>query len=73
MRHELSLYFTWYNQYRPHEYLLSRTPLEVYNYAPKKEPPLKLIHSSQVPQMELQLSFIDGRKHLPIIELKQAA
>lgn len=44
MRHELNLYFTWYNQFRPHEFLGGRTPIEVYlglpaaNALPRIEP-----------------------------------
>jgi len=53
--------------------LLSKTPLEVYNHSPPREPPLKLIHGSKVPQMELKVSFLDGRRHLPIVEFKKAA
>ena len=34
MRHELALYLSWYNRYRPHEYLGARTPLEVYANSP---------------------------------------
>jgi transposase InsO family protein len=72
MRYELALFLAWYNEFRPHEYLEGRTPLEVYNHSPPKEC-LKLIHGSEVPKMELQLSFLEGRKHLPVIELKEAA
>jgi putative transposase len=72
MRHEVALYFIWYNQYRPHEYLDARTPEEVYNHSPPIE---KNIHKrgSEIPKLELELSFLDGRKHLPIIEFKKAS
>ena len=72
MRFELSLYFIWYNEYRPHEYLKGRTPEEIYN----NSPPLKMIEfkkAPDIPEMELELSFLGGRKHLPIIEFKKAA
>jgi putative transposase len=72
MRRELALYFTWYNEFRPHEYLDGRTPLEVYNHSPPKEC-FKLIHASEVPEMKLKISYLEGRKHLPVIELKKAA
>ena len=72
MRREMALYFTWYNEFRPHEYLNARTPMEVYNHSPPKET-LKLIHGSEVPKMELEISYLDGRKHLPVIELKKVA
>jgi transposase InsO family protein len=72
MRLELALYFAWYNEFRPHEYLSGQTPLEVYNNSPPKEY-LKLIPASEVPEMKLHISFLEGRKHLPIIELDKAA
>jgi hypothetical protein len=34
--------------------------------------PLKLIHGGDVPEMTLDISYLAGRKHLPIIELKKA-
>ncbi|MCF6177199.1 MAG: integrase core domain-containing protein [Victivallaceae bacterium] len=72
MRHEVALYFIWYNQYRPHEYLDARTPEEVYNHSPPIEKKI-FKRGSDIPKLELQLSFLDGRKHLPIIEFKKAS
>ena len=72
MRLELALYFTWYNEYRPHEYLNGKTPQEVNNHSPPRDC-LKLIHGSEVPEMKLQVSYLEGRRHLPIVELKKAA
>jgi hypothetical protein len=72
MRHELALYFIWYNQFRPHEYLDARTPEEVYNHSPPLEK-IVLKHGSDIPRMELELSFLDGRRHLPVIDFKDAA
>jgi len=72
MRHELALYFIWYNEYRPHEYLKAQTPQEVYNHSP----PIKMMEfdkGSDIPKMKLKLSFLEGRKHLPIIKFKQVA
>src|SRR3989339_1511236 len=54
MRHELALYFTWYNEFRPHEYLGARTPQEVYS----NSPPLKMTEfrkGSDIPEMKLEL------------------
>ena len=62
-----------YQKIRTHEYLGSRTPLEVYNHSPPSEPPLELVHASEVPKLKLHISYLDDRKHLPIIELKKAA
>ena len=33
----------------------------------------KLVHGDEVPEMKLQISYLEGRKHLPIIELKKTA
>jgi len=44
MRRELSFYFGWYNEFRPHSFLEGRTPREVYdglspaNAKPRYEP-----------------------------------
>jgi len=72
MRYELALFFSWYNEFRTHEYLGSRTPMEVYNHSPPSAPPLKLVHASEVPKLELHVSYLEGRKHLPIIDIKKA-
>ena len=71
-REELSLYITWYNQFRTHEYLKRRTPQEVYsNTPPAKMPAFK--RPSEIPEFDVKISFLEGRKHLPIIELQRAA
>ena len=72
MRRELALYLIWHNEHRPHEYLEGRTPQEVYNHSPPRDC-LKLIHGSEVLEMKLQISYLEGRKHLPVIELKKSA
>ncbi len=72
IREELSFYIVWYNQFRPHEYLKSKTPQEVYNHSP----PLKVIefkHNSNLPELKLNISYLDGWKHLPVVEIKEAA
>ena len=80
MLHEMALFFTWYNKYRPHEYLKGKTPNEEYNNSPvlslSNGPPVKMIEyqkSSDIPEMKLELSFLEGRKHLPIIEFRKVA
>ena len=72
MRGELRLYLLWYNQFRPHEYLKSRTPQEVY----ANSPPLKVIafkYNSEMPELKLNISYLEGRKHLPVVEIEEAA
>ncbi|NOY74191.1 MAG: transposase family protein [Kiritimatiellaeota bacterium] len=92
MRYELALFFTWYNEYRPHEYLNGRTPSEVCKNSPvlpcdaiarmsdglslSNGPPTKMMvfeKGSDIPEMKLELSFLEGRRHLPIIEFKKSA
>jgi len=55
MRYELALFFSWDNEFPPHEYLGL------------------LVHTSEVPKLELRVSYLEGRKHLPIIDIKKAA
>jgi len=72
MRLEIALYVIWYNQFRPHSSLHSRTPQEVYD----NSPPLPVMHvksNSLTPPLELHVSYLEGRRHLPIVELKLAA
>jgi len=72
MRQELSLYIQWYNQFRPHEYLKSKTPEEVY----ANSPPLKTLefkNNSEMPELKLNISYLEDRKHLPVVEIKEAA
>ena len=72
LRYEISLYVTWYNQFRTHKYLKGRTPQEVYsNTPPAKMPAFK--SPSEIPDFDVKISFLEGRKHLPIIELQKAA
>jgi len=52
--------------------LKSKTPLEVY----ANLPPLKVIefkHNSEMPYLKLNISYLEGRKHLPILEIEEAA
>ena len=72
LRYEISLYVSWYNQFRSHEFLKGRTPQEVYsNIPPAKMPAFK--RPSEIPEFDVKISFLEGRKHLPIIELQKAA
>jgi len=72
MLYELALFIEWYNEYRPHQSLKARTPQEVYS----NSPPLSKVEverNCDLPDFELKIGFLEGRKHLPIIELKKAA
>ena len=69
VREELALYSTWYNGLRPHQALAGRTPWEVYDGQA-----LQSRSSAARPlPIELRVSYLAGRKHLPIIELTPAA
>ncbi len=72
MREEISVIITWYNDHRPHQALRARTPMEVHSHSPPA-PELDVIHNTEVPTLKLELSYFDGRKHLPVVEIKRAA
>lgn len=78
MRNDLSAYLSWFNEHRPHQALDGRTPLEVYkDLVPASqrrglEPRAKLL-ANRVIRLTLSVTYYEGRRHLPIIELKQAA
>ena len=72
MRRELSLFLFWYNEHRPHLSLNGRTPQDVWNHSPPK-PSIKTLYNKDLPAMTLDVSYFEGRKHLPIVDIKQAA
>ena len=82
MRREIRLYATWYNTHRPHMTLAGMTPHEV--YAGRSAPRQRLEPRPNWPcgprgrgadgdSFRLAVSYVEGRKHLPIIELRRAA
>ncbi len=82
MRKELGWYANWYNEHRPHQALDGLTPAEVYDDtgAPSQvvqfEPRLRRpVASDRRKRARLQLvvKFVEGRRHLPIVELTRAA
>jgi hypothetical protein len=86
---ELSVYFNWYNEMRPHQSLCGRTPSEVYVGRTVRDrtqyetrAPLKAasthdcttpIAAHRVTQLELDVTHFEGRRHLPIVALNRAA
>ena len=90
-REELKLYATWYNNFRPHDTLKGRTPVEVFegrpaaNQFPRFEPRKRWPKDSpcaapQAPlrpdahaELRLEVAYLEGRKHLPIVRLRPAA
>jgi transposase InsO family protein len=71
MRREVSLYLAWHAEHRPHQGLDGRTPKEVYNRLPAVE--RAKLKAKEVPRSELIIRFHEGRRQLPIVEIKQAA
>ena len=82
MRREIRLYSTWYNTQRPHMTLAGRTPREVYEGRTGR--PRRLEPRSKWPtrprrrgadgdKFRLEVSYVQGRKHLPVVRLRRAA
>jgi hypothetical protein len=82
MRREIGLYAAWYNEHRPHQGLGGMTPSDQYagdesdGHARRVEPrPRWPVDEGAVcvKRVVLVVKFVEGRKHLPIVELKRAA
>lgn len=68
---ELNLYVEWFNTYRPHLWLDGLTPHQRY-HGLSRGPPLSKAEVKKV-RLVLQVSYLEGRKHLPIVQLRKAA
>jgi hypothetical protein len=71
MRREVGSYLDWFENHRPHQGLNGQTPREVYDgraVVEKARPRAK-----RIPHAELIVRFHEGRKQLPIVELRRAA
>ena len=88
MAEELAAYVDWHHVHRPHQGLASRTPLEVLEgrvparEAPHLEPrpdfPLSRGDPRQTQRRVQAVLLLDvrlakGRKHLPIVQVREAA
>jgi transposase InsO family protein len=84
MLQELQLWQRWYNECRPHARLHGATPAEVRDCRLPEAggerfetrawwPKGALVGAPRGVKLELEVSFLQGRKHLPVIRLKQAA
>ncbi|MCP3994054.1 MAG: transposase, partial [bacterium] len=85
MRRELSSYASWYNEHRPHMGLDGKTPDELYHglapasEAPRFEPRARWLLNARSRKgrpgvrLELAMHHLDGRRHLPVVELRTAA
>jgi transposase InsO family protein len=88
MVRELSLYVFWYNEHRPHASLAGATPAEVRDgrLPARSQPALEVRRDFPLPRgdptplrrrssrpLELVVTYLEGRPHLPLIELGDAA
>jgi transposase InsO family protein len=88
MRREAELFCRWYDGHRPHQGLRGATPDERYHgrrpahEGPRVEARARYPVQSgetaigppkRVKRLELVVSYQEGRRHLPLVELKQAA
>ena len=76
MRAELVAVVQWYDAHRPHQSFGGRTPAEVYEGLDRVDQraggePVTPPTSGR--QLALKVSYLAGRKHLPIVELRAAA
>ena len=70
IREEMALFATWYNQHRPHRALDGRTPAECAAGTVAKSEP-----SQPEPNQRLTLvvGYLEGRRHLPVVQIRRAA
>ena len=84
MREDLGCYATWYNEHRPHQGLDGLTPAEVHDgsappvqvvrFEPRSRWPLDgRSRSTRARRIHLTIKFMEGRAHLPIVQLTRAA
>jgi transposase InsO family protein len=82
IRNELALYTVWYNEHRPSQALGSCTPQEVYDGLTPESGRSRIESCSGWPAeagevrvvgLRLVVGYLDGRKHLPVVELREAA
>ncbi len=71
---ELDRYLLWYHDHRPHRSLGGATPNEALAGAAVRERgPTRRRRLGRLPPVRLVVSHVDGRAHLPVIELRRAA
>jgi transposase InsO family protein len=85
MRSEATVYMNWYNTHRPHQALRGCTPLEVADaLAPARDGPrfeprsaVKVeahdLRAEPGAALECVVDFQQGRRHLPVVTLREAA
>lgn len=74
---ELDAYLVWYHEHRPHQGLGGRTPREVLDArgdnVTSRRPRAPPKRRSKVPPRRLVVSFVEARRHLPVVSLARAA
>ncbi len=81
MRFEMGCYATWYNEHRPHQALNGKTPVEVYTGSasgaraiePRPKWPVDGDHTRRARPIQMDITFVEGRRHLPVVDLQRAA
>ena len=85
MEQALASYQRWYNEHRPHASLAGCTPAEVLagvmpakeqaHWEPRARLPLARgdPNVNRCAKLDLVVSYVDGHKELPIVELRKAA
>ncbi len=86
MCREVELFVQWYNVHRPHSSLGGATPDEVFFHRPaardgprfecRAKWPLRegvSLRADQGAAVQLAVTFLEGRRHLPVVELSRAA
>ncbi len=62
------MYLAWHAEHRPHQGLEGRTPKEVYDRLPAVE--RAKLKAKEIPRSELIVRFHEGRRQLPIVEIR---
>jgi len=81
MRREVRAYSVWYNDHRPHTTLGGRAPRDVCEKKRRRrrfEPRARwprgpLRRGNAGDRLRVVVSYVEGRRHLPVIELRRAA
>jgi putative transposase len=69
MRFELGLYFAWYNEFRPHQGIGGKIPMELFTGISRNAPQ----YDPRKTKLNLHVAYLHERPHLPIISLERAA
>jgi transposase InsO family protein len=82
IRHELGLYVVWYNEHRPSQALDGCAPREVYEALLPASGRSRIESrpgwpandgTDRVTGLRLVVGYLEGREHLPVVELREAA